>query len=382
MHLLVFLLLFSPLTFAQLNPGSGAIPLCNENTFQNDPPTDPGTYTYDCVDVVITNTLTSPLTNNVFNLPLTIRATGSVSIDGSILLQGTDGNGDSSGGPGGGAGGVFFFSGAPGEPTFPGPPFPEPPPQGGENPSQSASCSIGEAEGSGGGGGSLLTLGDNGKDGIYFTGDGTVELGGLGGGTLYSLDLNSFISAGAGGGSGEAGCSTGTPVDASNGGGGGGGMRIISAGDITITGTINVSGGNGGSSTTLGGGGGGGSGGIIVLQSLSKINLNSTLLALGGQGGTNSTPGDGGNGGNGAPGYIYLEDVDGIKTYTGSFTPPSPTSSKQSLNSDISCGTIAKAEESHSTSLMLMAMGFLLVLGTKILFQFPMKLSRKFVHRN
>jgi len=373
--LTILAFLFTNFAFAQLNTGTGAELNCTEDTFAN-PAINPD-LTYHCQDVIIGNLSTINLNDR--SLPLTIRATGSVTINGNILFQGTDGNGDSSGGPGGGIGGIFFISGSPGEPTFP---FPEPP-QGGETPSQSAECPNGEAEGSGGGGGSLLTYGDNGKAGVYLIGDATVILGGPGGGTLYSFDLNNFFSAGAGGGSGEAGCKTGdAPIDASNGGGGGGGIRIISAGDITITGTINVSGGNGGSLTTIGGAGGGGSGGVIVLQSLSKINLKSTLLALGGKGGTNSTPGDGGNGGNGAPGLIYLEDMDGTRTYSGSFTPLSPSSSKQSLNSDISCGTIAKAEESNSTSLMMMVMGFLLVLGTKILFQFPMKLSRKFVRRN
>lgn len=371
MHLF-FLLLISPLAFAQIDPGTGAIPLCTEDTFINDNPTDASTFTYDCEDVVITNDLTTPL-NNFFNYPLTIRATGSVVINGNILFQGSDASAGSQGGPGGGSGGIFFGSGQAGVPAGL---------SGGNPPTQPSGCTVGRSEGSGGGGGSLITLGFDGNAGTLIEGDGTTMSGGTGGQTPYSLDLNDFKTSGAGGGTGEAGCENGSTATqvAGNGGGGGGGIRIISAGEITVSGTINVSGGNGGTSTTLGGGGGAGSGGVVVLQSLSKINLKNTIVALGGQGGTNSVPGSGGNGGNGAPGFILLEDQNGSRTFTGTASPPSP--SKQSLNSDISCGTIAKSEESHSNALMLIVIGFLLALGTKILFQFPMKLSRKFVHRN
>ncbi len=376
MRILILITFIINSAFAQIDPGTGVEGNCTEGSFLL-PATDPLTNTYDCQDVAIGNL---SIVNDP-TLPLTIRATGTVTITGTVSFNGSNAvedNGGAGGPAGGGNGGTNQFGVATsGEPAFPN--------QGGNNPTDPSCSNPGSAEGSGGGGGSLISFGDPGFKGTLSSGIGPVITDpGTPGQDLITFNVNNFVFAGSGGGPGGAGCENSSTTGQTPGGGGGGGgaIKIISAGDITITGSINVSGGNGGTTTTISGGGGGGSGGIIALQSLSKINLNSTLLALGGQGGTNSTPGESGNGGNGAPGYIYLEDkVDGIRTYTGSFTPP-PSPSKQSLNSDISCGTIAESEESHSNALMLMALGFLLALGTKILFQFPMKLSRKFVHRN
>lgn len=384
--LILIFLLSNNLAFAQIDPGTGVEGTCTENTFSL-PATDPITNTYDCQDVSINN-LT--VLNNP-SLPLTIRATGKVTIAGSISFNGVDAIVDTGGtgglGGGGNGGSNQFGVSSSGEPSFPNN-------QGGNPPSSQASCANpGSAEGSGGGGGTLFTLGDPGIKGTFSSGLGPTLIDpGLPGQDPIILDLINFVFAGAGGGPGELGCE-----DASNfgqtpggGGGGGGAIRIISAGDITITGTINVSGGKGGTTTTISGGGGGGSGGIIVLQSLSKIHFQNTLLAQGGQGGTNSALGEGGNGGNGAPGFIMLEDLDGTRTFTGNASPPTPpptptptpTSSVQSLKSDISCGTISKADESNSSTLIMMIIGFILALGIKILFQFPTKFSRMFVHRN
>lgn len=385
MHLIILLALFSQITLAQLNTGTGSIPVCDENTFTTQAPTSPNN-TYDCVDVFITTNLTPPL-NDLSNAPLTILATGNVTIDGDILFQGADAiniNGGI-GGPGGGFGGTFFPTGNPGLPAN----ADQLPNQAGNNPSAGAAfCSAppDAGEGSGGGGGSLILKGDPGKIGGFTSGSASISPSGDSG-DVISLDLNNFKFAGAGGGTGEAGCDmTGnfTTGPAGAGGGGGGGIRIIAAGEITVNGTIDVSGGNGSSGTGLAGGGGGGSGGFIILQSDSKIHFNKTFYALAGKGGKNfSLSVEEGDGGAGAPGFIMLQDQSGTRTFDGFVDPPAPLSpSKQSLNSDISCGTIAKSEESHSNALMLMAIGFLLALGTKILFQFPMKLSRKFVHRN
>ena len=137
MRLFFILFLLSFKAFAQLDTGSGAIALCDENTFLNDPPTDPATNTYDCQDVQISTPLTA---TNDPSRPLTIRATGTIDIADDVLFQGSDGSGvfGGAGGPGAGNGGSYFGGGDAGL----GGAF-APANQGGRPPTQSSNCNAG-----------------------------------------------------------------------------------------------------------------------------------------------------------------------------------------------------------------------------------------------
>jgi len=108
--------------------------------------------------------------------------------------------------------------------------------------------------------------------------------------------------------------------DGAGGGAGGGALQLQVAGDLTVSGEINVSGGEGGSSATrvssdfddlidVGGfdaqragdaGGGGGAGGSVLLQVGGTMSLSpSSLLLAGGSGGLGAVGNDGGDGGAG-----------------------------------------------------------------------------------
>ncbi len=375
MRLFLLLIIFSTTAFAQLDVGSNTTSDCLDIDFKTITP--PPNNIFECKDVIITNLSTSDFFDPTS--PLVIKATGTVTI-GTINFSGQpgtdDGNGlTATGGPaglGGGAGGSFFFGGNDGLPAS----------HAGKTGSPSI-CGAGQAEGSGGSGGSLETPGEAGYDGAFADPGEMIGAAGAPGSTI-TIDPMNFLVAGSGGGTGGKGCN---PADlvAGAGGGGGGGIQIISAGNVSVTGTVNVSGGNGGVAPNFSGGGGGGSGGVIIIQTLGQITIN-TLNAAHGTGGANSTitnsGGDpDGDGGNGAPGKIILEDWDG--TVTGTFDPTiteinrlGPIPKVNSLNSDISCGTLTKTNEEHN-QIFQIAVGFLFAmmfgLMIKILSRCPMR---------
>lgn len=361
MRFFFFLLILSDPAFAQIDVGTNTISDCTNVTFATPSPTFDNIY--ECRNVTITSPFeTADLSDP--SLPLNIKATGSVSID-AIDFQGLAavGNFGGTGGPGAGAGGDFLVSGNNGLPLT----------HGGNTPAGTSFCAApgDTAEGPGGGGGSLEVTGQNGFIGGAPTATGVLGPAGLAG-SLITFDINNFIFAGSGGGSGEVGCLNNAPTgnNPGSGGGGGGGIFIRAAGSVTITGDINVFGGDGGNTANIDGGGGGGSGGIIVIQSLADIiltgaNLNADI----GNGGTNSTASTiQGDGGDGAPGLIILEDIDGNIT-GGTFTPTptvnpvggTPATGSSSLKSDISCGSIAKASDDQNLTMQMM-MGFVLTL--------------------
>lgn len=134
----------------------------------------------------------------------------------------------------------------------------------------------------GGGGG-----GHNGAGGS----GGAGTAGGAAGGSAYGTDDS--LDFGSGGGSGYGG----------SGGTGGGGIKIVSAGDMTISGTISANG--GGASLHSGGG----SGGKIILEAPGKSITNTgTITTNGGNGETSNCP----VGGGGSGGKIILKDNDGV----------------------------------------------------------------------
>jgi hypothetical protein len=125
--------------------------------------------------------------------------------------------------------------------------------------------------GGGGAGGNFNFPGGDGG-----TGDGTNRAGGQ--------EIGSVISASTGIRGGCVG-QPGGGGRASDGGAGGGAVYLVSAGTISLSGKIDVSGAGGAGSDAQHGGGGGGSGGMIVLHAASITTTPSTLLIANGGGG-------------------------------------------------------------------------------------------------
>lgn len=224
---------------------------------------------------------------NAHNTPVTILASGYVTINGSINVSGGHASGvnPGAGGPGGfdggwgGRQGIYGYRGLRGE-------------------------------GPGGGGGGVYNYGriDNNTGsgaGASFQGTGGNTGGGVMRGATYgSANLVSLIGGSGGGGSGQR-----NGRNGGGGGGGGGAILIASSGTITVNGGIYANGGNGGiymygwDNLTYPGGGGG-SGGAIRLVA-DKIAGNGSIEAKGGGGGVAQY-----NWTNGAPGgygYVRLE---------------------------------------------------------------------------
>lgn len=347
------LFLFPLLTFwsfsalSQIDPGSGGLGPCVQATFGT--PSNGGTF--ECSTV----TLSGPIAFSAGAGPLVIKATGTVTISGAVSFNGEAGQtraafsgsfgGD--GGPGADNGGGDDGGGG----AQPG--------TGGSSASGSA-APLGAACGHGGGGaGGILITGGDGGD--CNGGGNDIALGG----TIFpSFDITTLLRGGFGGGAGsDAGTNYGS------GGGGGGAIHIIAAGDVIITaiGSLTATGGAGGSGAPDGGGGGGGSGGVIWFQTLSNITIDGVINSDGGSGGTGGT---GGPGGAGRHGILRLEDSDGIiggatvlPGYTDRFAVSgNNVSSRSSLSSEISCGTITKPNEKQNL-LFQMMMGFALALS-------------------
>ena len=223
--------------------------------------------------------------------------------------------------------------------------------------------------GGGGAGGSYRTSGTSGTTGVFGTAG-----GGVGGAASATYgDENNFetsFQAGAGGGAGGMGVLAFADRRGAGGGGGGGAIKIIAAGNISITGTVEAKGGAGAVGDTSGGpggGGGGGSGGAIFLQSSGQIILNAANLLLvdGGVGGLGQAGGPNGNGGSGGSGRIRLDDIDGSVSNAPSFsivktiTLPSSTNNK-TFQSEISCGGILPNSKAKSSSSLMFVAVFLL----------------------
>lgn len=279
------------------------------NTQLQLPPT--GIFNFTTVNIPTGVTVT--FRKNATNTPVTILASGNVTIAGSINVNGSnstnagaagDGNlGDDgipgAGGPGGydgGAGGVVS-SGRGGNGLGPG----------GGNGGNFVS-NWGQTEGGGGGyngGGGWGHAWNNGyRDNYGNTGTG---------GPSYGSTLLLPMIGGSGGGGGGGG----TAFRGAGGGGGGGAILIASSGTVSITGTIYARGGHSGLSAGPGFGavGGGGSGGAIRIVA-TTISGNGTIDAYHGYSGYRNS-GDWTNGtyayndnsayGAGANGRIRLE---------------------------------------------------------------------------
>ena len=125
---------------------------------------------------------------------------------------------------------------------------------------------------------------------------------------IQVLHKDIYVYAGSGGGSGSASVTSAVASGTGGAGGAGGGaIYIESAGALSFTGTINVSGKNGSDGIGQGSGGGGGSAGSLVVLA-NTISANSgTVTAQGGDGGANPSNGASptfpANGGGGAGSY-------------------------------------------------------------------------------
>ncbi len=219
---------------------------------------------------------------NAANTPLTILASGAVTIDGVLSV-----NGQSAQGAAPGAGGSGGFRGGTGNGT-----------------TGFGGTGLGPGGGLGGtptrivAGGSFATLGGGGA-GLY--------------GTTFLLPL-----IGGSGGGGEGAATTVAP----GGGAGGGAVLIASSGTITLNGNVTADGGTGGviyvcTSRVVGAGG---SGGAIRLVA-TKIQGGGSTTARGGSGGTGTVSTSGG--------LCYLG------------TGPSGGSGRIRLEAEICCGSIS-----------------------------------------
>ncbi|MGH7207334.1 MAG: hypothetical protein ACREI2_14125 [Nitrospiraceae bacterium] len=220
--------------------------------------------------VNIPSGVTVTFAKNAANTPVTMLATGAVTVAGTISVNGTTGANGMFSGP-------LFNPGAPGGPGgFAGG-------QGGARDGSSL-----PSHGHGPGGGPPATV--------------TVFIAGSYGAPASFVSLLPLF-----GGSGGGGASAGSGASGASGGGGGGAIVIASSSSITVNGTIQAKGGDGGGA----GSGGSGSGGAIRLVA-TQITGTGTLNA------------DGGTGGGRLPGRIRLEAF--TLGFSGTIVPASPTS--------------------------------------------------------
>ena len=266
-----------------------------------------GTFNFTTINIPTGVTVT--YTRNSKNMPVTILATGDVTIQGTINVAGGGGLTSGAGGrgaPGGYDGGSAGF----GFDTFVG-----------------ASA---DGPGGGGGGGSTngTSLSGGGGGGYASTGvNGGVQTGAVAGagGPKYGSSTTLPLIGGSGGGGGGA--LSGSHGGA--GGGGGGAILIASSTTISFTGTINGAGGAGvGANVNLGGGaGGGGSGGAIRLIANTITGAGSLNVGGGNAGAaSNALPAGGGGG----AGFVRVEAFNfsgftpSVQTNSVTFALPNP----------------------------------------------------------
>lgn len=233
---------------------------------------------FNFTSVNIRNGVTVTFKKNATNTPVTILATGNVTIAGTINVSGGsspytgaagDGNlGDDGipgkGGPGGydgGNGGKQSY-GRGGDGQGPG---------GGIAGSYSSNYQTNYGAGTPGGGAGYAGPGQHGNAINYSGGPGAA-------GPSYGSSVLLPLVGGSGGGGGSGGAS----FQGSGGGGGGGAILIAASGTVTVTGAIYAIGGYPGLSSGqgLGGIGGGGSGGAIRIVA-TTITGNGTIAAYG-----------------------------------------------------------------------------------------------------
>jgi hypothetical protein len=247
---------------------------------------DSGVFNFTTVNIPVN--VTVKFKKNAGNTPVIILATGDVTIAGAIDVSGGQGGCKSGyvgidcnslpgvGGPGGfdgGVGGHAVLSVRGGNGMGPG--------GGGGGDTNPGCCGSGYmgTNQSGGGAGYAAT----GSNNFFGTTAGNTGLGGLVYGSNLLLPL--IGGSGGGGGSGFATANMTGNGFGGSGGGGGGAIMIVSAGTLSLTGSVVASGGSG-RATGLGpGNGGGGSGGAVRLVApMIAGNILNSVVVSGGSG--------------------------------------------------------------------------------------------------
>jgi hypothetical protein len=299
-------LLMAAPAHAQFNSGStGALGALNVTT--NTTLTTPPDGVFHYTTITINAGVTLKFMRNAANTPITLLATGNVTINGIIDIAGT-----LAGGALNGATALFSNGGIGGPGGF----------DGGGGATGIASTTGGNGLGPGGGGGGAPTGGGGGGGGFLAAGANATGAGtpGAGGAAYGSPNLLPLIGGSGGGGGASPLGHTGP-----GGGGGGGAIVIASSGAITLGqgGRIFANGGNSGQAAfTFMGGGGAGAGGAIRLIA-STVTGNGQINVNGGVG-VNS--GVGGVGGNGSTGRLRIEAFANTAAYTLNGAPPSAVS--------------------------------------------------------
>lgn len=328
MRIFLFLaLLSSANAFGQADPGTGADGACTGTTITG------GAVEYNCTSLTITA--------GTYNFPASpapvvrVKVQGDVVINSGVVLNlsGADGVPDATEAQPGALGGAGAEDGGGNSAG------PQDAPSGNAlQGTSSITC------GGGGGGGGFVNNGSNGSNCV----------GSPGGNGGDDYDITVLFRGGFGGAAGGLGEFF-NPFETATGGGGGGAIWISAGGNITLNGTIDVSGGAGGAGISDSGGGGGGSGGAIRIQSLGDIVNNATFNIAGGSGGAGDD--QGARGGDGSVGLYQFEDADNVVYGTGTGATAFPGSS-ESFSSSISCGAVKMKDDQH---LFQMIAGFMLV---------------------
>ena len=280
-----------------------------------------GIFNYTTVNVPAGVTVT--FKKNQVNTPVTWLATGDVTIDGKVILSGS--NSADIGAAGDGAIGDDGLPGLAGPGGFDGG-------VGGGSNSQLGSAGFGPGRGSPAIGSSPVSAGNTigcggGGAGFASTGSNSGSHTSVNNGWCYQSRNGASSGANYGnidalpliGGSGGGGASGGFTTAGSGGGGGGGAILIASSTTVTVNGELKADGGNSGAvnSASGGGSGGGGAGGAIRIIA-TTVGGNGVISASAGLAGTVAIPGYSwpqfSKGGNGADGRIRLEAENFLRT--------------------------------------------------------------------
>ena len=233
--------------------------------------------------VTIPAGVTVRFTRNTANTPVTLLATGDVTIAGTLDVSGTAGGNQL-----GSSTNLASNAGLGGPGGF----------HGGTGANGIVSSTGGAGLGPGGGAGGVPT--GHAGGGGFATAGGTTPSSTAGGVAYGTAGLRPLIGGSGGGGGGVDFGKT-----AGGGGGGGGAVIVASSGTITFTGTIRARGGNGGTGGIAAiGVGGGGSGGAVRLVATTVTGTGGTMDVAGGIGGTG---GFGSRGGDGSVGRLRIE---------------------------------------------------------------------------
>jgi len=242
--------------------------------------TVPASGVFNYTTVTIPAGVTVTYLRNTANTPLTILASGNVTIAGTIDVSGINGGGGAITGtiltPNGGRGGPGGFDG-------------------GNGANGVISNNGGMGLGPGGGGGGVGAVSGAGGG---FANPGVSAGTSIGGVAYGNANLLPTIGGSGGGGGGIAAFGSSAP----GGGGGGGAVTIASSGTITLTGAIRAHGGSGASGTSAIGASGGGSGGAIRLMATTIAGSGGTIDVATGSGAAGPGPS-----GAGSVGRIRIE---------------------------------------------------------------------------